>query len=64
MTRLISVCGLIQSDHAADDIHVPPALLARIGRALDTAAGHAAAPELATALRKDAHRARTCATQP
>lgn len=64
LVQLLSVCGLIQSEHSAGDIPVPPALLARMARTLEVAAGIAADPDLAAALRRDAVRARECGSTP
>lgn len=61
LTRLISVCGLVQSDHVAGDISVPPALLTRIARHLENAASIAADATLGDVLRRDATAARQLA---
>ncbi|WP_238884816.1 hypothetical protein [Mycobacterium sp. IDR2000157661] len=60
--QLLSLAGLIQSDHSGGPIAAPPAMFARIARTLTTVADLTDNPRLAAALRRDAMRARSAAT--
>lgn len=56
--QLVSLVGLIQSEHTSGSIAAPPALFSRIARTLTTAADLTSNSALADALRRDA----MCAT--
>lgn len=56
--QLVSLAGLIQSDHTVGPVAAPPAMLARIARTLTTVADLTDNEDLAAALRRDAMRAR------
>jgi hypothetical protein len=56
--QLLSLTGLIQSDHAGGAIAAPPAMFSRIARTLTNVADLTDNTALATALRRDAMRAR------
>lgn len=56
--QLLSLAGLVQSDHAGGPVAAPPAMFARIARTLTTVADLTDNAELARALRRDAMRAR------
>jgi hypothetical protein len=60
-TQLLSLAGLIQSDHDGGAIAAPPALFLRIARTLTTVAELTENSALADALHRDATRARTAA---
>lgn len=60
--QLLSLAGLIQSDHSGGPIAAPPAMFARIARTLTTVADLTDNPRLAAALRRDAMRARSAST--
>lgn len=57
-SQLVSLAGLIQSDHTVGPVAAPPAMLARIARTLTTVADLTDNDDLAAALRRDAMRAR------
>ncbi len=60
--QLLSLAGLIQSDHSGGPIAAPPALFSRIARTLTTVADLTDNTRLAKALRRDAMRARSAAS--
>ncbi|WP_234814425.1 hypothetical protein [Mycolicibacterium conceptionense] len=59
IAQLLSLVGLVQSDHSVGPVAAPPAMLARIARALATVADLTDNDDLAAALRRDAMRARS-----
>lgn len=56
--QLLSLAGLVQSDHSGGPVAAPPAMFARIARTFTTVADLTDNAELARALRRDAMRAR------
>jgi hypothetical protein len=60
--QLLSLAGLIQSDHDHGPIAAPPAMFSRIARTLTTVAELTDNAGLAHALRRDAMRARSAGT--
>jgi hypothetical protein len=58
-TQLLSLAGLIQSDHEGGAIAAPPAMFMRIARTLTTVAELTDNTVLAKAMHRDATRART-----
>ena len=59
IAQLLSLVGLIQSDHTVGPVAAPPAMLARIARTFTTVADLTDNDDLAAALRRDAMRARS-----
>ena len=59
--QLLSLAGLIQSDHTGGAIPAPPAMFSRIARTLTTVAELTDNTSLADAMGRDAMRARTAA---
>ncbi|OBB86781.1 hypothetical protein A5779_00180 [Mycolicibacterium peregrinum] len=59
IAQLLSVAGLVQSDHTIGPVAAPSAMFARIARTLTTVADLTDNHDLAAALRRDAMRARS-----